>query len=258
VLYLLQVLEHNPDDRVVLTRRAEAYRQLGRFEHAYSDLTLVLKGVELTDKTNVAATRKARKMKAEMDVEDKSSAEKLRGPLSEGLSNSNIFSDDRPEPGSFSCSDDDDSSPLRDEYLNRLRNMRQQDKGKSPEKDVRHAPSLSASVPKKTRFTNLLDLKLVEEIQEKQMSLFSSPSAKASLEKMQLEVGLEQDRFFHRLRPFKLQTQLGLLEEYGFPPTQAGLITMERAIAAHMVDHPEVGKRGKKLLQYIMGDIWSA
>jgi len=57
------------------------------------------------------------------------------------------------------------------------------------------------------------------------------------------------------LSEFKLKTQLELLVKYHFDPSIEGMRTMETAVAAHLVDSPSVGKRGKELYLLIMGDI---
>ena len=76
------------------------------------------------------------------------------------------------------------------------------------------------------------------------------------LDKMRLAAELDQGRFLLRLKPYKVEVQRGLLERRGFPPDAAGLAQMERAVAAHMADAPEVGKRAKALMIQLMGDIW--
>lgn len=75
--------------------------------------------------------------------------------------------------------------------------------------------------------------------------------------KIRLDADFEHVRFLHRLKPFKLEKQLGLLADHGFEPTADGLSAMERAVSAHMADLPSVGKRGKELHLLIMGDVIS-
>ena len=101
-----------------------------------------------------------------------------------------------------------------------------------------------------------LALSEVEEIQKEQAALFSAGPVAEELDKMRLAAELDQGRFLLRLKPYKVEVQRGLLERRGFPPDAAGLAQMERAVAAHMADAPEVGKRAKALMIQLMGDIW--
>mmetsp|Transcript_1019 Transcript_1019/g.2186 ORF Transcript_1019/g.2186 Transcript_1019/m.2186 type:complete len:349 (-) Transcript_1019:84-1130(-) len=102
-----------------------------------------------------------------------------------------------------------------------------------------------------------LDLAEVKEIQDAQRTLFASPTASAQLEAMRFQSELHEVRFLHRLKPFKLELQRGLLAKHGFEPTEVGLREMERAVARRILPAtPEVGKRAKALMCLIMGDIW--
>ena len=96
----------------------------------------------------------------------------------------------------------------------------------------------------------------VETIQLEQLALFKSLAVEQSLRLMRKDAELEEIRFLHRLKPFKLEVQLKLLVENGFDPTAEGLVEMERSIAAHMASTPAVGTRGKDLMRLIMGEIW--
>jgi hypothetical protein len=200
-----QVLDRTPQDGVVLIRRAEAFRQLGQFEPAYADLARI---ETVEDEMISTISRKARKMKADMRVVEKQSLDELRGPMVKGLK-SNIFSFNRPKYPIIE--DSDRLASKNNPFLNRLRHQRLKNTSKKNIEEANMETRESAAVDEgsivhpKQRPIPLLDLKVVGDIQRKQLLLFTSPSVKVSLEKMQFEADLEQDRFLHRLKPFKVQ-----------------------------------------------------
>ena len=101
-----------------------------------------------------------------------------------------------------------------------------------------------------------LELQDVKKIQSKQLDLFNALNVRQKLDEIRMAADMEQTRFMHRLKPFKVEVQRSLLKEYNFPETEAGLAAMERAIAAHMADSKEVAMCAKDLMIMIMGDIW--
>jgi hypothetical protein len=196
-------------------------------------------------------------MRAEMRKSDKQSDKDLRGPLAKGLSASSIFSDYRvvsPEEPS------NDDALERMPRFQRLRAIRARGFVSNA---LQEAGSDSASVeadllppPSPRRKTFLLDLPLVEQIQAKQLEIFRSPEVFQKLGEIRMAADMEQIRFMHRIKPFKVEVQRELLQEYNFPETEAGMAAMERAVAAHMANSKEVAMRAKELMILIMGDIW--
>lgn len=251
---VLEALSEEARDHVVRLRRAEANKQLGRYEPAYVDIEAVLGDAELDSNNPVA--RKARRMNAEMLKSDKQSAHDLRGPLSKGLSTASIFSNDRIAAIPDEPSPEEDIAALEKlPSLHRFRAMRA--RGLLSNTTQRISPADEATqVPPPRRKTFLLDLDVVEQIQSKQLELFSSPKVLRQLDEIRMAADMEQRRFFLRIKPFKVEVQRELLKEHNFPDTEEGLAAMERAVAAHMANSKEVAMRAKDLMLLIMGDIW--
>ena len=237
--------EGHDDDHVVRLRRAEANRQLGRYEPANGDLKVILESS--LDAKNIVV-RKARKMKAEMRRVEKNSADELRGNLSKSFT-SEIFSSERAEPEKKNDNDRDSSDDDEHPLLQRLHRSRDAERNKVPRRATPKRRTPTAPLRE-------LSLETVESIQTEQLSLFSSAEVQKSLNRIRMDSDLEQDRFFYRLKPFKLEVQAELLKTHGFEPTEQGLASMERSVASHMGVSPEVGARGKELMTLIMGDVW--
>jgi hypothetical protein len=196
-------------------------------------------------------------MKSLMRQVERECANELRRPIANGLV-SGIFSSDRSSENTV------DGIEKCEEETPRFRDLR--------ERIHLHTSNLSTTkIKSRSGVSNtggdainlrsthrLLKLSVVEEIQTKQFELFNTPCVLRLLEKMRMDADLEQDRFLHRLKPFKAEVQHELLLEYGFEPNQEGLSAMERAIAAHMGECKKIGERGKALMIQIMGDIWEA
>lgn len=241
-------------DLLVCLRRAEANRELGRYEPAYADIALILE-------TNISPVdpiaRKAQRIREEMRRAEKLSNDELRGPLAKGLSSS-IFSSDRPASTGGSRNSAN-GFPEENTRLQRLRATREnKERHNTAPKQTGSALEKLTTVPRSQAARRRLELGAVKAIQEKQSAIFQAPKVQYELDKMRMDADLEQARFVYRLQPFKLEVQRELLCEYGFEPSKEGLSSMERAIAAHMSDAPEVGARGKELMLGIMGDIWAA
>jgi len=259
-LVLKQVLEETTNetmDHIVYLRRAEANKQLGRFEPAFADIAAVLSDSNLNTKGREA--RKARSLRHEMRKIEKQSNDDLRDPLAKGLSASNIFSEHRVSSPEKNPDDDDAFNQMP--HIQRLRaTMRA--KGIRAKNEVQDQSSDSANLDYNGLSTPqegkefALELQDVKEIQTKQLNLFNAPEVRQKLDEIRLAADMEQIRFMHRLKPFKVDVQRELLKEYNFPETETGLAAMERAIAAHMADCKEVAMCAKDLMLLIMGDIW--
>lgn len=257
-----QVLEETTNekmDHVVYLRRAEANKQLGRFEPAYADIASVLSDSKLDTKGR--EVRKARSLRHEMRKIEKQSDNDLRNPLAKGLSASNIFSEHRvssPEKHS----DDENDTLNQMPYIQRLRaTMRAKgipakNEGQKSDGDSATFENSQLTSPPREQKDFALELQDVKEIQSKQLDLFNALDVRQKLDEIRMAADMEQTRFMHRLKPFKVEVQRELLKEYNFPETEAGLAAMERAIAAHMADSKEVAMCAKDLMVMIMGDIW--
>lgn len=192
-----------------------------------------------------------------MRKSDKQSDKDLRGPLGKLLSTSSIFSEHRVVSSEKPSNDD---ALERMPRFQRLRAMRARGVvNNAPEEaDIDSAAAeadlLPPPPPRLKAF--LLELQVVKQIQAKQLDLFRSPEVFQKLGEIRMAADMEQVRFMHRIKPFKVEVQRELLKEYNFPETETGLAVMERAIAAHMADSKEVAMRAKELMVLIMGDIW--
>jgi hypothetical protein len=196
-------------------------------------------------------------MRTEMRKSDKQSDKDLRGPLVKGLPASSIFSEHRvvsPEEPS------NDDALERMPRFQRLRAIRARGfVSNAPQEVDNDSDSVEADVlppPPPRHKTFLLELPVVEQIQAKQLEIFRSPEVYQKLGEIRMAADMEQIRFMHRIKPFKVEVQRELLKEYNFPDTEGGLAAMERAVAAHMADSNEVAMRAKDLMILIMGDIW--
>lgn len=243
-------------------RRAEANRQLGRYEPAYADLSAVLDSVlPRTD----PIVRKAHAMKLEMRKVEKKSNDEMRAPIANCIAHGTFSNDRLPDDAELSQREEAKARLLEESpQMMRMRRMHHQRNLalSSDEQKEEGVGSVSISSSSSHRKPNpqfcALELEVVEAIQNDQLALFSSKGVQASLERMRFDAGLEQSRFFLRLKPFKLEVQKSILLKYGFEATSEGLGTMERSIAAHMNKGSEVGVRGKALMLLIVGDVWDS
>lgn len=248
------MLEHDASDHVVRLRRVEANRQLGRYEVAHADIGII---VDACLEARDPVQRKARKLKAEMHAAETKSSNEFRGTLSTVMS-SDIFSSDRHSTGKIGT---DSSGTDESSAVQRLRYLRLGSSNKPTSTVGSSVPSDDHPASRQQRRSvtprpSAVAIEIVEEMQREQLALFSSPEVQKSLRQMRLDADLEQVRFLHRFKPFKLHVQKSLLLKFGYDPSQNGLVKFERAIAVHMSSTPSVAAHGKDIMLTIMGDIW--
>jgi len=232
-----EVLSSQPNDRVVLLRKAEACEQLGRVDDALSAVDTVLRSPDLVPKS--PEDRKARRLRRQIVEATKQSDRCLRDAMQQSLERQ-FFSDQRPKPESAPP-----SPPPLEQTVDAPRLV-------SRQSESRQAALPPASTDRQRR----LSLTEVREIQVQQQALFSEATVQARLNEMRLAADFEEVRFLHRVQPLKLEVQLPLLKRYGFAETPQGMRDMERAVAAYMADQPDVGQAAKQVALLVMGDIW--
>lgn len=235
--------------------RAIAHCELGQYEQAYEDIETIL--VSKLD-TNDQIRLEALMLKSKMKKAEKISDNQIRGNMI--ASSSNIFSSNRGV--AQSNTEGKVNNEVQDSKLDHIMKKLQASNSKHLNKNTKpidseikikhHIESSSSNIKKKDK---RLDSKTVDDIQAKQLRIFSSPETQALLEKNRFECDLEEIRFLHRLQPLKLKLQRSILEEYGFPTAEVGIKELERAIGQHHT-RLEVRERSKNLMIIIMGDVW--
>eukprot|EP00614_Pseudopedinella_elastica_P004558 CAMPEP_0172604160 /NCGR_PEP_ID=MMETSP1068-20121228/24399_1 /TAXON_ID=35684 /ORGANISM="Pseudopedinella elastica, Strain CCMP716" /LENGTH=470 /DNA_ID=CAMNT_0013406113 /DNA_START=67 /DNA_END=1479 /DNA_ORIENTATION=- len=247
-----EVLELDPSDSVVRLRRVEALMQLGRFDAAEIDIEAILKqqdkiskqaGEFGTKSETTTVVRKAWRLAKCLKKEKMRSDREMGNAVAKGMARG-AFRDQRGvKEREISPSSQSESSS-------------EDEKSESKEADCESSACVAAPAAKPAAKPRRLDLAMVRAVQAAQVDLWGAAEVISELNKMRIDADFEQQRFLYRLRPLKLHVQRPILEAHGFETTEAGLAQLERAIAAHMVDAPEVGEEMKGLMRRIMGDIW--